>query len=188
MYCFSGFLEQNRPPCSRKREIDGGFGILDEKSDQSMFSIPQLLSSCKVRQTRRIPSSWPPGSDLGTSRISSPAPKQVNGWNRCWNLIASQKTDFGGAQFKGGKHGKQTGQTARAVYALDHRGKFQFCKESEEACSWVNASSTREIDCRICIQEALDKRDDLDKEQKSQILKHSEKDMFWEPDWMHRKH
>ena len=45
-------------------------------------------------------------------------------------------------------------------YALDHRGKFQFCKESEEACSWVNASSTREIDCRICIQEALDKRDD----------------------------
>ena len=65
---------------------------------------------------------------------------------------------------------------------------FQFCKESEEACSWVNASSTREIDCRICIQEALDKRDDLDKEQKSQILKHSEKDMFWEPDWMHRKH
>ena len=47
-------------------------------------------------------------------------------------------------------------------YALDHRGKFQFCKESEEACSWVNASSTREIDCRICIQEALDKRDDLD--------------------------
>ncbi len=32
-------------------------------------------------------------------------------------------------------------------YALDHRGKFQFCKESEEACSWVNASSTREIDC-----------------------------------------
>lgn len=34
-------------------------------------------------------------------------------------------------------------------YALDHRGKFQFCKESEEACSWVNASSTREIDCRI---------------------------------------
>ena len=41
-------------------------------------------------------------------------------------------------------------------YALDHRGKFQFCKESEEACSWVNASSTREIDCRICIQEALD--------------------------------
>jgi len=73
-------------------------------------------------------------------------------------------------------------------YALDHRGKFQFCKESEEACSWVNASSTREIDCRICIQEALDKRDDLDKEQKSQILKHSEKDMFREPDWMHRKH
>ena len=73
-------------------------------------------------------------------------------------------------------------------YALDHRGKFQFCKESEEACNWVNASSTREIDCRIWIQEALDKRDDLDKEQKSQILKHSEKDMFWEPDWMHRKH
>ena len=34
-------------------------------------------------------------------------------------------------------------------YALDHWGKFQFCKESEEACSWVNASSTREIDCRI---------------------------------------
>ena len=73
-------------------------------------------------------------------------------------------------------------------YALDHRGKFQFCKESEEACSWVNASSTRETDCRFCIQEALDKRDDLDKEQKSQILKHSEKDMFWEPDWVHRKH
>jgi len=33
-------------------------------------------------------------------------------------------------------------------YALDQRGKFQFCKESEEACNWVNASSTREIDCR----------------------------------------
>ncbi len=50
-------------------------------------------------------------------------------------------------------------------YALDHRRKFQFCKESEEACSWVNASSAREIDCRICIQEALDKSDDLDNEQ-----------------------
>ena len=162
---------------------------MDEKSDQSMFSIPQQLSSCKVRQTRRMSSSWRPlGSDLGTSRISSLAPKQVKGWNRCWNSIASQKTDFGEAQFKGGKHGKQTGQTARAVLCLGPLGKFQFCKESEEACSWVNASSTREIDCRICIQEALDKRDDLDKEQKSQILKHSEKDMFWEPDWMHRKH
>ena len=124
MYCFSGFLEQNRPPCSRKREIDGGFGILDEKSDQSMFSIPQQLSSCMVRQTRRIPSSWPPGSDLGTSRISSPTPKQVKGWNRCWNLIASQKTDFGEAQFKGGKHGKQTGQTARAVLCLGPPGKI----------------------------------------------------------------
>jgi len=125
MYCFSGFLEQNRPPCSRKREIDGGFGILDEKSDQSMFSIPQQLSSCKVRQTRRISSSWrPPGSDLGTSRISSLAPKQANGWNRCWNLIASQKTDFGEAQFKGGKHGKQTGQTARAVLCLGPPGKI----------------------------------------------------------------
>ena len=124
MYCFSGFLEQNRPPCSRKREIDGGFGILDEKSDQSIFSIPQQLSSCMVRQTRRIPSSWPPGSDLGTSRISSPTPKQVKGWNRCWNLIASQKTDFGGAQFKGGKHGKQTGQTARAVLCLGPPGKI----------------------------------------------------------------
>ena len=73
-------------------------------------------------------------------------------------------------------------------YVLDYRGKFQFCKETEEACSWVNDSSTREIYCRICIQEALDKLDDLDKEQKSQILKHPEKDMFWEPDWMHRKH
>ena len=124
MYCFSGFLEQNRPPCSRKREIDGGFGILDEKSDQSMFSIPQQLSSCMVRQTRRIPSSWPLGSNLGTSRISSPPPKQVNGWNRCWNLIASQKTDFGEAQIKGGKHGKQTGQTARAVLCLGPPGKI----------------------------------------------------------------
>ena len=124
MYCFSGFLEQNRPPCSRKREIDGGFGILDEKSDQSMFSILQQLSSCMVRQTRRIPSSWPPGSDLGTSRISSPTPKQVNGWNRCWNSIASQKTDFRVAQFKGGKHGKQTGQTARAVLCLGPPGKI----------------------------------------------------------------
>ena len=124
MYCFSGFLEQNRPPCSRKREIDGGFGILDEKSDQSMFSILQQLSNCMVRQTRRIPSSWPPGSDLGTSRISSPTPKQVKGWNRCWNLIASQKTDFGGAQFKGGKHGKQTGQTARTVLCLGPPGKI----------------------------------------------------------------
>ena len=124
MYCFYGFLEQNRPPCSRKREIDGGFGILDEKSDQSMFSIPQQLSSCMVRQTRRIPSSWPPGSDLGTSRISSPNPKQVNGWNRCWNLIASQKTNFGEAQFKGGKHGKQTGQIARAVLCLGPPGKI----------------------------------------------------------------
>ena len=66
-------------------------------------------------------------------------------------------------------------------YALDHQGKFQFCKESEEASSWINASSTREIDYRICIQEALDKRDDLDKEQKSQILKHSEKDMSGNP-------
>ena len=63
-------------------------------------------------------------------------------------------------------------------YALDQLGKFQFCIESEEACSWVNASSTREIDCPICIQEALDKRDDLDKEQESEILKHSKKDMF----------
>ena len=125
MYYFSGFLEQNRPPCSRKREIDGGFGILDEKSDQSMFSILQQLSSCMVRQTRRIPSSWPPpGSDLGTSRIPSLAHKQVNGWNRCWNLIASQKTDFGVAQFKGGKHGKQTGQTARAVLCLGPPGKI----------------------------------------------------------------
>ena len=125
MYCFSGILEQNRPPCSRKREIDGGFEILDEKSDQSMFSILQQLSSCKVRQTRRISSSWrPPGSGLGTSRISSPAPKQANGWNRCWNLIASQKTDFGGAQFKGGKQGKQTGQTARAVLCLGPPGKI----------------------------------------------------------------
>ena len=118
MYCFSGFLEQNRPPCSRKREIDGGFGILGEKSDQSMFSILQQLSSCMVRQTRQIPSSWPPGSDLETSRISSPIPKQVKGRNRCWNLIASQKTDFGEAQIKGGKQGKQTGQTARAVLCL----------------------------------------------------------------------
>ena len=59
-------------------------------------------------------------------------------------------------------------------YALDHRGKFQFCKESEETCSWGNASSTREIDCRICILEALDNRDDLDIEQKSLILKHPE--------------
>ena len=124
MYSFSGFLEQNRPPCSRKREIDGGFGILDEKSDQSMFSIPQQLSSCMVRQTRRIPSSWPPGSDLGTSRISSPTPKQDNGWNRCWNLIASQKTDFGGAQFKGGKHGKLTVQTSSAVLCLGPPGKI----------------------------------------------------------------
>ena len=123
MYCFSGFLEQNRPPCSRKREIDGGFGILDEKSDQSMFSILQQLSSCMVRQTRRISSSWPPGSDLGTSRISSPAPKQANGWNRCWNSIASQKTDFGGAQFKGGKHGTQIGQTACIVLCLGPPGK-----------------------------------------------------------------
>ena len=188
MYCFSGFLEQNRPPCSRKREIDGGFGILDEKSDQSMFSILQQLSSCMVRQTRRIPSSWPPGSDLGTSRISSPTPKQVKGWNRCWNLIASQKIDFGEAHLKEVSMENKLVKLLAQFYALDHRGKFQFCKESEEACSWVNASSTREIDCRICIQEALDKRDDLDKEQKSQILKHSEKDMFWEPDWMHRKH
>ena len=124
MYCLSGFLEQNRPPCSRKREIDGGFGILDEKSDQSMFSILQQLSSCMVRQTRRITSSWPHGSDLGTSRISSPAPKQANGWNRCWNLIASQKTDFGEAQIKGGKHGKQTGQTALAVLCLGPPGKI----------------------------------------------------------------
>ena len=124
MYCLSGFLEQNRPPCSRKREIDGGFGILDEKSDQSMFSIPQQLSSCMVRQTRRITSSWPHGSDLGTSRISSPTPKQVNGWNRCWNLIDSQKTDFGEAQFKGGKHGEQTVQTARAVLCLGPPGKI----------------------------------------------------------------
>ena len=124
MYCFSGFLEQNRPPCSRKREIDGGFGILDEKSDQSMFSILQQLSNCMVRQTRRITSSWPHGSDLGTSRISSPTPKQVNGWNRCWNLIASQKTDFGEAQIKVGKHGKQTGQTARAVLCLGPPGKI----------------------------------------------------------------
>ena len=38
MYCLSGFLEQNRPPCSRKREIDGGFGILDEKSDPYVFN------------------------------------------------------------------------------------------------------------------------------------------------------
>ena len=73
-------------------------------------------------------------------------------------------------------------------YALDHRGKFQFYKESEEACSWVNASNALEIYCRICIQEALDKRDDLDTEQKSQILTHSKKDMFWEFEWMHRKH
>ena len=124
MYCFFGFLEQNRTPCSSKREIDGGFGILDEKSDQSMFSILQQLSSCMVRQTRRMSSSWPPGSDLGTSRISSSAPKKANGWNRCWNLIASQKTDFGGAQFKGGKHGKQTGQTARAVLCLGPPGKI----------------------------------------------------------------
>ena len=124
MYCFSVFLEQNRPPCFKKREIDGGFGILDEKSDQSMFSILQQLSNCIVRQTRRIPSSWLPGSGLGTSRISSPAPKQANGWNQCWNLIASQKTDFGGAQFKGGKHGKQTGQTALAVLCLGPPGKI----------------------------------------------------------------
>ena len=124
MYSFSGFLEQNRPPCSRKREIDGGFEILDEKSDQSMFSIPQQLSSCKVRQTRRIPSSWPPGSDLRTSRISSPNPKHANEWNRCWNLIASQKTDFGEVQIKGGKHGKQTGQTARAVLCLGPPGEI----------------------------------------------------------------
>ena len=124
MYCFSGFLEQIRPPYSRKREIDGGFGILDEKSDQSMYSILQQLSSCMVRQTRRIPSSWPPGSDIGTSRISSPTPKQVKGWNRCRNLIASQKTDFGEAQIKGGKHGKQTGQTARAVLCLGPPGKI----------------------------------------------------------------
>ena len=124
MYCLSGFLEQNRPPCSRKREIDGGFEILDEKSDQSMFSLLQQLSSCMVRQTRRIPSSWPPGSDLGTSRISSPTPKQVKGWNRYWILISSQKTDFGGAQFKGGKHGKQTGQTALAVLCLVPPGKI----------------------------------------------------------------
>ena len=124
MYYFSDFLEQNRPPCSRKREIDGGFGILDEKSDQSMFSILQQLSSCMVRQTRRIPSSRPPGSDLGTSRISSPTPKQVNGWKRCWNLIASQKTDFGGAQFKGAKHGEQTGLIARAVLCLGPLGKI----------------------------------------------------------------
>ena len=124
MYCLSGFLEQNRPPCSRKREIDGGFGILDEKSDQSMFSILQQLSSCMVRQTRRISSSWPLESDLGTSRISSPTSKQVSEWNRCWNLIASQKTDFGVALFKGGKHGKQTGQTARAVLCLGPPGKI----------------------------------------------------------------
>ncbi len=124
MYCFSGFLEQNRPPCSRKREIYGGFGILDVKSDQSMFSILQQLSSCMVRQTRWIPSSWPPGSDLGTSSISSPTTKQVNGWNHCWNLIASQKTDFGEAQFKGGKHGEQTGQTALAVLCLGPPGKI----------------------------------------------------------------
>ena len=125
MYCFSGFLEQIRPPCSRKREIVGGFEILDEKSDQSMFSILQQLSSCMVRQTRRTPSSWPPPrSDLGSSRISSPTPKKVNGWNCCWNLIASQKTDFGEAQFKGGKHGKQTGQTALAVLCLRPPGKI----------------------------------------------------------------
>ena len=125
MYCFFGFLEQNRPPCSRKREIDGGFGILDEKSDQSMFSILQQLSSCMVRQTRRMSSSCRPrGSVLGTSRISSPAPKQANGWNRCWNSIASQKTDFGVAQFKGGKHGTQTGQTARAVLCLGPPGEI----------------------------------------------------------------
>ena len=75
-------------------------------------------------------------------------------------------------------------QLLAQFYALDHRGKFHFCKESEEACKWVNASINREVDCRACILEVLDRRNDLDEEQKKQILNHSEKDLFWEPEWL----
>ena len=78
-------------------------------------------------------------------------------------------------------------QLLTQFYALDHRGKFHFWKEPEKACKWMNASSTREVDCRAFILEAPDKRNDLDEKQKNQILNHSEKDLFWEPDWLHQK-
>ena len=125
MYCFSGFLEQNRPPCSRKREIDGGFGILDEKSDQSMFLIPQQLSNCRVRQTRRLSSSCGhPDQVLELPGfLNQPPNRQTDGTGVGTQLLL-KKTDFGGAQFKGGKHGKQTGQTALAVLCLGPPGKI----------------------------------------------------------------
>ena len=48
-------------------------------------------------------------------------------------------------------------------YALDHLGKYYFCKNPANACHWVNANSTKDLDCRICIEEALAERENLSK-------------------------
>ena len=63
-------------------------------------------------------------------------------------------------------------------YALDHLGKFHFCKNPANACYWVNANSTKDLDCRICIEEAMAERENLSIEQKHQIRRYAEKDLF----------
>ena len=54
-------------------------------------------------------------------------------------------------------------------YVLDYLGKFHFCKNQANACHWVNANNTKDLDCRICIEEALTERENLSIEQNQQV-------------------
>ncbi len=66
-------------------------------------------------------------------------------------------------------------------YALDHRGRYHFCRFTDVPCHLINALSAKEPDCRICVRIALDQREDLNREDKILIYEHCEKDMLGEP-------